>query len=750
MRKYSYERIKKSMLAGVLSIALVCTSIVPFTMVANAEEEASNAERLYGATRYETSIMAAESLKGALGVEKFDAIVVANGENYPDALAGGYLASVKRAPLLIVTSTTEAKILDYIKSNAKAGAKVYLLGGTGVVSTKFESSVAGAGFGTVRLGGVTRYDTNIAILRETRDPRLVNRGDLAIELDVVTNSLAALETDLAEIEKDLALAAENEDKAAELKEKTAKALSDADAKLEAAGINPHDYKDKLIAAENKVREEETAYEKIKAEASAEVTRTNNIRNNVGWNFLNSKAKTSIEYWRDKALAYSGTKAATNTSTFRNSVADATKYENLIIASQMIDKSNSLGGTSRKIDYNLMTAAVVASGVYGANRSLGLNHTFSWKVIDKWYGPWADENFAYGSDTSKVWDVWYHNERANNGPHFRNINDKSRNTTGYAYSTKGVSPSRTHVQEFGVNTTGAVTTTTAQFRTDLANYQKQAEVNYNKAVSDYNALKIEPASLQKARADLELAKHECENVGTAYGFDYWQLIEDYEQAEADCAEACDIYAKFVKAKEDTTKARDEEKAEYTEVKAKYDEAARVCEQANLHDEDVLICSGTGFADSLSASAANKPILLVGNTITDEQLSYLKSYDCSKYYMIGGTGAVSKAVEDKLAKELGKTKLDRIYGQTRYSTSVEVAKTFAGSSDKAVIAYGQNFPDGLSGGPLAIALHAPLILVDNINTKDAAAYVENAKIGGAIFLGGPALISDEAALSIGFRM
>jgi putative cell wall-binding protein len=173
---------------------------------------------------------------------------------------------------------------------------------------------------------------------------------------------------------------------------------------------------------------------------------------------------------------------------------------------------------------------------------------------------------------------------------------------------------------------------------------------------------------------------------------------------------------------------------------------ILQEAGITGDVVLICSAYGFADSLSASAVGKPILLVGNTLTDEQKTYLASLGKKNYYVIGGAGAVSETVATEL-KTYGT--VERVAGANRYETSSEVAKTFfKDGSDTVVLAYGLNFPDGLSGGPLAMALGAPLLLVssNSTNNASASAYVAATSVDKAICLGGSALISDTAVKDI----
>ena len=180
------------------------------------------------------------------------------------------------------------------------------------------------------------------------------------------------------------------------------------------------------------------------------------------------------------------------------------------------------------------------------------------------------------------------------------------------------------------------------------------------------------------------------------------------------------------------------------KTRYDTNLAILRAAGAKAEDILVCTGNGYADSLSASAAGKPILLVGNSLTDAQKKYIKGLRSKQFYLIGGTGAVRPAVEKGL-KDLGLTTV-RLAGQTRYETSAAVAKKFFKKTETVVLAYALNFPDGLSGGPLAMQESAPIILTDSVNTETAKNYIKGAGAIRSITLGGPALISDEAVEAI----
>jgi putative cell wall-binding protein len=177
--------------------------------------------------------------------------------------------------------------------------------------------------------------------------------------------------------------------------------------------------------------------------------------------------------------------------------------------------------------------------------------------------------------------------------------------------------------------------------------------------------------------------------------------------------------------------------------RYATNVEILKEAGVSGDEILVASGTGFADSLSASATGKPILLVKNAIQPSQKAFIESLMGKKFYMIGGTGAVSKDIETYF-KGLGT--VTRIDGATRYDTSANVAKTFFSEPKGAVIAYGANFPDGLCGGSLANAMGGPLLLSANNKSAQAAAYAKANGIKGGAVLGGPTLISDADAKTI----
>lgn len=124
--------------------------------VAAQLSELAPVRRISGSDRYETSRrIIADAFDSA------EAIWVATGTNFPDALSASGAASAASLPVLIVPGNAPA--LDGASASTIASLSpriVAVAGGTGVVSTGIESDLWDAGFEVARFGGANRYDTS--------------------------------------------------------------------------------------------------------------------------------------------------------------------------------------------------------------------------------------------------------------------------------------------------------------------------------------------------------------------------------------------------------------------------------------------------------------------------------------------------------------------------------------------------------------------------------------------------------------
>ncbi|TGE34709.1 cell wall-binding repeat-containing protein [Desulfosporosinus fructosivorans] len=120
--------------------------------------------RLAGADRYSTAIEIAKA-----GWTQSDYAVLAYGENFPDALSAGVLAKKYNAPILLTSSNDLPAVTKQALTDLHA-KNVFIIGGTGVISTSIETKLQEMGIITMRIAGYDRYDTAIKIAQQLNMP----------------------------------------------------------------------------------------------------------------------------------------------------------------------------------------------------------------------------------------------------------------------------------------------------------------------------------------------------------------------------------------------------------------------------------------------------------------------------------------------------------------------------------------------------------------------------------------------------
>lgn len=164
------------------------------------------------------------------------------------------------------------------------------------------------------------------------------------------------------------------------------------------------------------------------------------------------------------------------------------------------------------------------------------------------------------------------------------------------------------------------------------------------------------------------------------------------------------------------------------KDRYETAANVA-KTNWKDgaKDVIIASGNGYADSLSASVLakklNAPIILTtAGELNSNAKSALETLKPENVYVIGGNASVSEAVRNGLKKDYKVTELG---GKTRFETNLAVANHLVDKlgvkADNVMVVNGQDgFSDALSAAPVAAAKEQVLLIVGkDASTADLAA-------------------------------
>jgi len=127
--------------------------------------------RLAGTDRFGTAVAVSktEFPNGGAG-----AVVLARGDDYPDALVGAPLAAAKNAPLLLTTGATlPAATLAEIQRVLPSGGAVYVLGGPTAVPVSVQSQLTGLGYVVTRYSGATRFDTAVQVAGALGNPGTV-------------------------------------------------------------------------------------------------------------------------------------------------------------------------------------------------------------------------------------------------------------------------------------------------------------------------------------------------------------------------------------------------------------------------------------------------------------------------------------------------------------------------------------------------------------------------------------------------
>jgi putative cell wall-binding protein len=120
-----------------------------------------------GADRYLTSIKVSQA-----GWAQSDYAILANGENFPDALSAAPLAGKYNAPILLTPQKTlnadVSKELDRLKVKT-----VFIIGGWGAVSTATETNLKNRGLTVTRISGADRFETSLNIAKQFSKPTQV-------------------------------------------------------------------------------------------------------------------------------------------------------------------------------------------------------------------------------------------------------------------------------------------------------------------------------------------------------------------------------------------------------------------------------------------------------------------------------------------------------------------------------------------------------------------------------------------------
>jgi len=188
--------------------------------------------------------------------------------------------------------------------------------------------------------------------------------------------------------------------------------------------------------------------------------------------------------------------------------------------------------------------------------------------------------------------------------------------------------------------------------------------------------------------------------------------------------------------------------------RYETANKIAERvvslsSGTYDGAAFVCTGEDFPDALAAApiaAANGwPIYLTqAAVLTPSTKTAMQSNTATHGYVIGGTGAVSAAVDAEL--DAAFIDFSRIGGANRYDTAAKLAtKAFEGMGmlwSRPALATGLDFPDALAGGVLQGSDYSVLLLTrgTTLAPEAAAALTANRKMIYELrYLGGDGVLS-----------
>ncbi len=148
---------------------MLCAIGVTFSMSTKVLAS-DTTQRIWGSDRYATAI---EISKNGW-TDGSEYAVLANGENFPDALSAAPLAKKYNAPILLNSGKNiDSRVEDELKRlNVK---QVFIIGGTGVVPSSVEKRLSQLNIKITRLYGQDRYETAIKVAEQ-----LDFKGELTI------------------------------------------------------------------------------------------------------------------------------------------------------------------------------------------------------------------------------------------------------------------------------------------------------------------------------------------------------------------------------------------------------------------------------------------------------------------------------------------------------------------------------------------------------------------------------------------
>ncbi|HBF0311749.1 TPA: cell wall-binding protein Cwp10 [Clostridioides difficile] len=191
--------------------------------------------------------------------------------------------------------------------------------------------------------------------------------------------------------------------------------------------------------------------------------------------------------------------------------------------------------------------------------------------------------------------------------------------------------------------------------------------------------------------------------------------------------------------------------------RFETAIKISQSGWTKSDTVVIVNGEdkSMVDGLTAtplaSVKNSPILLSSNEkLPQKTVEELKRLNPSKVIVIGGNNSMPNSVVEAIKAVNSKISVQRIDGDTRYQTSINIAKEIDKTNNvsKLYIGAGNGEADSLSIASLAGKEKTPIVLTqkDGVD-NEAVQFIKSNKVSNIYFIGGIEKISNKAIEQVG---
>lgn len=173
------------------------------------------------------------------------------------------------------------------------------------------------------------------------------------------------------------------------------------------------------------------------------------------------------------------------------------------------------------------------------------------------------------------------------------------------------------------------------------------------------------------------------------------------------------------------------------------AIEISKQAYIESENAILVGYNGEVDALTGSLLARekdaPMFFVNMKEAKEVINRLEELKTKNVYILGGDKVFSPQMMDLFKKY----NPQRIKGDSRYETAINLALSVSGKSEEVFLALGEgNYADALSIGPVSASLAKPLFLTGKTDlSPETQAAMENMEVKKVTIIGGYKAISSE---------